>query len=246
MVQVAQNLFEPTPDGPVTRPLTAQGDEDQDGLQIVVDQGLPDKVSPYSSTTYRSVPRTTPRMTQIPAPRSMQLASIERDKPIARTAAAKAAKGDAAKATKTSSASSCDDQDGTPAKGKARKGKARLEKVSSARKAKATKGCPAEKSRAVADKDNRKKGKEDQLAKVEDGGWLVQVGAFKDRASAKTQLNKVSARFSGQLADAKGTIAARSNGLYRARFVGLTKEDAKSACATLKSKGMTCLAMDAG
>jgi D-alanyl-D-alanine carboxypeptidase (penicillin-binding protein 5/6) len=248
MVQVAQNLFEPTPDGPVTRPLAAQGDEDQDGLQIVVDQNLPDKVSPYSSTTYRPVPRTTPRMTQIPAPRSMQLASIEPDKPIARKHAARDAKADAAKLTKASAAASCDDQDAAPVKTRGKKGKAKLEKVSSRNKARASKakGCGADKSLAVADKDARKKGKAARVAKVEDGGWLVQVGAFRDRASAKTQLNKVSARFSGQLADAKGTIAARSNGMYRARFVGLTKEDARSACATIKSKGMTCLAMDAG
>jgi D-alanyl-D-alanine carboxypeptidase len=249
-IQLAQNLFEPAPDGPVTRPLTAQGDEDQRGLQIVVDQDLPSQVSPYSSTVYRSVPRTAPRYTQIPAPRAMKIAQAEAPKPVVKKIAVKEVKltkAEAARLAKAELVGLCDDA--TPAKSRKARGKAPKAERISTRGSKAAKGCDADRSIAVADKDDRKKGKgkSDRLAlKDEDaGGWTVQVGAFKDRAAAKLHLAKVGKSFSGKFGDARGSVAG-DGGMYRARFTGLTRDDARSACASMKAKGMSCMAINAG
>jgi D-alanyl-D-alanine carboxypeptidase len=44
-ITVAQNLFEPEPSGPLTRPSVEQGDSDQDGLKIVLASAPPPKVA---------------------------------------------------------------------------------------------------------------------------------------------------------------------------------------------------------
>ncbi len=267
-IQLAQNLFEAAPTGAIVRAPMAQGDDDQDGLQIVVDRDLPSTVSPYSGTTFRSVPRTAPRMTEIPAPRGMQLANAPAPPAVATLKkvkdakpAPKPAKAEA-KLVKAADVTLCDDDDAAPAKkakgaksakaakaekaAAAKKGKAKVEKA----KATKTKGCDAKgKATQVADKDAKgKKGKDakadKKLAKKEDGDWVVQVGAFKDRASAQAQLAKVGKRFD-ELSDAKRSVHGGS-GLFKARFSGLTKEDARAACASLKGKGVSCLALDAG
>ena len=259
VIQVAQNLFEAAPTGAIVRPPSAQGDEDQRGLQIVVDRDLPSTVSPYSGTAYRNVPRTAPRMTQIPAPRGMQIPT-EPKPTVKKAAAAKAEKP--AKLIKAADVTLCDDEDAAPAKGKARSAKAakqtkaekaKAEKAAAkkgakATKAKASKGCEAD-TLKVADKDAGKKkskgAKGEKPAAREEGGWIVQVGAFKDRAAAKAQLAKVSKRVD-QVSAAKGSVHGGVNGLFKARFSGLTKEDARAACASMKAKGISCLALNAG
>ncbi len=108
VIQFAQNLFEAPPTGAIVRPPVAQGDDEQRGLQIVVDRDLPSNVSPYSGTAYRNVPRTTPRMTQIPAPRGVRVSG----EPI-RPTKAKAAKPTQAEAKliKAADVVLCDDDD---------------------------------------------------------------------------------------------------------------------------------------
>jgi D-alanyl-D-alanine carboxypeptidase (penicillin-binding protein 5/6) len=259
VIQVAQNLFEAAPTGAIVRPPSAQGDEDQRGLQIVVDRDLPSTVSPYSGTAYRNVPRTQPRMTQIPAPRGMQIEREPARPTVKKATAAKAEKP--AKLIKAADIKLC--EEAAPAKGKkaAKDSKAaKAEKTSPKKgakgkttKAKASKGCEAD-TLKVADKDTgkKKKGKDAKDTKVEkaaarkeDGAWIVQVGAFKDRAAAKTHLAKVSRKVDG-LSDAKGSVHGAVNGLFKARFSGLSKEDARAACASAKAKGISCLALNAG
>ncbi len=81
------------------------------------------------------------------------------------------------------------------------------------------------------------------VAKASHGGWQVQVGAFRRRADAKTQLAKLERRFSDHFADAETSVGAAEGGLYRARFVGLSAEAAHDACSALRAKGETCMAM---
>jgi D-alanyl-D-alanine carboxypeptidase len=271
-IQLAQNLFEAAPTGAIVRPPSGQGDDDQRGLQILVDRDLPSTVSPYASTAYRSVPRSTPRFTQIPAP-ARAMAMVPEPAPVMKkakdTRPAKPTKAEV-KLIKAADVVLCDDDaDAAPAKGKKASAKAakaaktaKSEKASAkngkdtraskpkATKAKATKGkgCDAEPLQ-VADKGSKKKGKDAKVEKVaarkEEGAWIVQVGAFKDRAAAKAQLAKVSKKVDA-LADAPGSVHGGVNGMYRARFSGLSKEDARAACASMKAKGMSCLAVNAG
>ncbi|MFD1191461.1 MULTISPECIES: D-alanyl-D-alanine carboxypeptidase [Phenylobacterium] len=56
-ITVAQNLFEPEPTGPITRPSSEQGDGEQDGLKIVLASATP---PPANTSTFQIVePRTT-------------------------------------------------------------------------------------------------------------------------------------------------------------------------------------------
>jgi len=72
-----------------------------------------------------------------------------------------------------------------------------------------------------------------------DGGYLIQVGAYKTRSDAKAQIDKLSARVSGA-----GEVQSGGGG-YRARFTGLTASAAKAACHKLSAHGQTCLVMSA-
>jgi D-alanyl-D-alanine carboxypeptidase len=79
------------------------------------------------------------------------------------------------------------------------------------------------------------------------GGWLVQVGAFKDKAQARKQLAKLTRSFSDQLGDADPQVdAGGRGGLFRARFVGLSAKEARQACSAIKARGHDCTAMSAG
>jgi D-alanyl-D-alanine carboxypeptidase len=73
------------------------------------------------------------------------------------------------------------------------------------------------------------------------GRYLVQVGAFKQRDDARSQLNKISRTFSRHFDDAEGVIGAKVDGFFRAQFKGFDQDAAKAACAALKAKRMSCM-----
>lgn len=73
------------------------------------------------------------------------------------------------------------------------------------------------------------------------GQFMVQVGAFKDRASAQTQIKDMNRRFAQHFKDAESDIGDRVGGFFRARFTGLTADAAKAACIALKAKKATCM-----
>ena len=79
-------------------------------------------------------------------------------------------------------------------------------------------------------------------ARKEAGDWLVQVGAYKNRGQAQTQLKSIKARFSDQFDDARGEIQGGRHGIFRARFRGLTASEARDACNTLKRQHLNCAA----
>jgi D-alanyl-D-alanine carboxypeptidase len=74
-----------------------------------------------------------------------------------------------------------------------------------------------------------------------DGGWTVQVGAYKAKSLARGQVKAISHHYAAQLGDADGGVDAGDKGYYRARFSGLTGKDAKDACRALRAHHETCM-----
>ncbi|WP_397415981.1 D-alanyl-D-alanine carboxypeptidase [Phenylobacterium sp.] len=82
-----------------------------------------------------------------------------------------------------------------------------------------------------------------EKAQREPGGrWTVQVGSFSSRADAREQLALVIKRFGRPFAQARA-VAEKDDGKFRSRFAGLSEDQAKSACKTLKAKKQPCLVM---
>ena len=72
------------------------------------------------------------------------------------------------------------------------------------------------------------------------GRWSVQVGAFRDEAIASNWLTEVNRRFRSQFASAERTVQ-NASGWYRSRFTGMTEQGARSACAALAERRVTCM-----
>ncbi len=69
------------------------------------------------------------------------------------------------------------------------------------------------------------------------GGYMIQVGAYKNHALAEGQLGKMAS-----LVDGHGSVE-RAGGNYRARFLGLSEHQAKAACKSLSAKGHPCMVL---
>lgn len=69
--------------------------------------------------------------------------------------------------------------------------------------------------------------------------WAVQVGAFRDRDVAQGWLTEVNRRFRTQFRGAEQTVQTAGE-WYRSRFIGLTEQAAREACATLSERRVTC------
>jgi cell division protein FtsN len=133
----------------------------------------------------------------------------------------------------------------------------RVMKASDVKPCKPSKGkghkqdCAALQIVSISDRDAAKlRGREATQAVVKTsgrhrGGWLVQVGAFREKAQARQQLVKISRTFSRQFADVETQVQGAVGGMFRARFIGLSAEAAKDACAALKARGHSCMAMNA-
>lgn len=76
-----------------------------------------------------------------------------------------------------------------------------------------------------------------------DGAWAVQVGAYKGKSMAHAQVAQISHKYSKHLGDAKGGVEAADHGYYRARFSGLSAQDAKDACRALRAHDETCMVL---
>ncbi|MDE0201954.1 MAG: serine hydrolase [Rhodospirillaceae bacterium] len=75
-----------------------------------------------------------------------------------------------------------------------------------------------------------------------EGAWGIQVGAYESVTAAEIAMRRASAR-APLLNDATATLMPRSDGrstLYRARFLGLYKNDANRACKKLRAAPMPC------
>ena len=71
--------------------------------------------------------------------------------------------------------------------------------------------------------------------------WWVQVGAFKDKSRARSQLAELKRRHPKRLGKADQGLTP-SGSLFLARFLGLSGAAATAACDLLRSEGADCLA----
>ena len=76
------------------------------------------------------------------------------------------------------------------------------------------------------------------------GGYMIQVGAYKNQGQAQDHLDKVAGDF-GHLVGSASAKVERSSGNYRVRFRGLSQQEAKAACHSLTAKGQQCMVMAA-
>jgi D-alanyl-D-alanine carboxypeptidase (penicillin-binding protein 5/6) len=79
---------------------------------------------------------------------------------------------------------------------------------------------------------------------AEKGGFMIQVGAYKNPTQAKDHLHKVADDFGRVVGSALAEVE-KAGGNYRARFRGLNEKQAKAACQALSAKGQQCMVMDA-
>lgn len=80
------------------------------------------------------------------------------------------------------------------------------------------------------------------------GRWGIQVGAFNAYDLALRAAKRASQRVATLLRDAQVVVDQTAKGnatLYRARLVGLTKQNAHSACRQLKAKAIGCMVFQA-
>ena len=74
------------------------------------------------------------------------------------------------------------------------------------------------------------------------GGWMIQVGAFPEEKAAKERLSTVQTKAKAQLGEANPfTEKVANKDLYRARFAGLDKNQAETACKYLKRSEIPCM-----
>jgi D-alanyl-D-alanine carboxypeptidase len=76
------------------------------------------------------------------------------------------------------------------------------------------------------------------------GGWMIQVGAFDDEKDAKQRLTLAQSKAKDQLDKADPfteRVAKGDKALFRARFAGLEKMQAETACKNLKRSEIPCM-----
>ncbi len=81
-------------------------------------------------------------------------------------------------------------------------------------------------------------------AKPRAGGWMIQVGAFPDEKEAKQRLDTAQSKAKDQLGQADPFTEKTMKGdkpLFRARFAGLEKDQAETACKHLKLSEIPCM-----
>ena len=85
---------------------------------------------------------------------------------------------------------------------------------------------------------------EPAAAKPHSGGWMIQVGAFPDEKEAKQRLDAAQSKAKDQLGQADPFTERTMKGdkaLFRARFAGLEKDQAETACKNLKRSEIPCM-----
>jgi D-alanyl-D-alanine carboxypeptidase len=75
-----------------------------------------------------------------------------------------------------------------------------------------------------------------------DGGYSVQVGAFRSKADARRQIAFVEDRFGKHLGDAGGGTD-RQAGRYRTVFSGMSEGEARATCRAMRAKRLACEVM---
>ena len=87
---------------------------------------------------------------------------------------------------------------------------------------------------------------EQQVASADGGDWAVQVGAYPATSPAETAARKAKAKIPDLLGTAQLSlpqVTRNGSRFYRARLVGLTESQARTACRRLASHAIPCLAI---
>ena len=79
------------------------------------------------------------------------------------------------------------------------------------------------------------------IAAGETRHWWVQVGEFRSRDAARSQIEAIARRFSHLFDNAEGSVDGAGRA-YRAVFTGLSEPAAREACSTVRSHGVPCIA----
>ncbi|MDP2411850.1 MAG: D-alanyl-D-alanine carboxypeptidase [Pseudolabrys sp.] len=85
-----------------------------------------------------------------------------------------------------------------------------------------------------------------ELAARPRGGWMIQVGAFDDEGAAKDRLVEAKDKAKAQLGEASPfteKVARGPKSLFRARFAGIDKDQAETACKNLKRSDIPCMTL---
>ncbi|MBN8413793.1 SPOR domain-containing protein [Halomonas denitrificans] len=78
------------------------------------------------------------------------------------------------------------------------------------------------------------------------GDWGVQVGAFSDMDSARSQASQAANRLASEMSHARVAVARADNAnIYRAQVLDLQEGQARSACRRLMEQGMDCMVVQA-
>jgi D-alanyl-D-alanine carboxypeptidase len=105
-------------------------------------------------------------------------------------------------------------------------------------------GAPAVKLASAGDSAPVKVTASEPAVRPHSGGWMIQVGAFPDENEAKQRLIAAQGKAKSQLGKADPfteRVAKGDKSLYRARFAGLDKNQAESACKHLKRSDIPCM-----
>jgi D-alanyl-D-alanine carboxypeptidase (penicillin-binding protein 5/6) len=86
---------------------------------------------------------------------------------------------------------------------------------------------------------------EREAARHHDDSWTVQVGAYKARGQAHSQVSAIARKYAAQLRDAEGGVDGEGH-TWRARFAGLSQADAKEACRALHAHHEACQVVGPG
>ena len=229
-ITVAQNLFEPEPSGPILRPSLAQGDADQQSLKVGTEED--EDVQPIQISTGRR-PLLAPA-TRTKSCSSVKEVSIVRGRHHRKTRVV---------STRTHCVAETPYQEIVSRSADPRP--CHTVKVRHGRRGRmvSVKRCDDAAPEEVADVSSVPAASH---AKADhQGGWFVQVGAFRSRSDARIELSKLARKYSTQFADAEANVGGAVGGMFRARFIGFSAEAAKDACSVLRAHRLPCAAMAA-
>jgi len=225
-ITLASVISEPD-DGPLERAPVEEGSADQPDLKLVVQPQVRTLPVMAAATALNAKPVAPNDV----APHPAELAKVQPAPILSAPALAKT------KAITEAKASPC-----KPRRHRGAKACAAPEKDSAVQVAKAELRPRATAAVKASTKAEDTDQKDDKSA--EKGGFMIQVGAYKNSTQAKDHLEKVAGDF-GHLIGSAFAKVEKAGGNYRVRFRGLNAKQAKAACQALSAKGQQCMVMDA-
>jgi D-alanyl-D-alanine carboxypeptidase len=241
---IASAMSEPEDmSGPIQRPPVEEGSGDQPDLKVVVQPQVRTMPMMAAAQTLVATPAASPHAAlsqpvvaeavAAPCPSSRR---HRRHHAACESATVQTAKADTPKPTKAEKAQAKREEKLAKAEAPCTARQRRHHHADCAADIQVAKGSKHEReAEKLADKDDAK-----ASAK---GGYMIQVGAYKNQGQAKDHLDKVASDY-GHLVGGSSEVQ-KSSGNYRVRFRGLTEAKAKAACHSLAAKGQQCMVMAA-